>query len=864
MVRSLFVAVFALSSFGGAWAQTEQAEPPVKPPKQESKLVKWVKDQVLSRVTVSGYRRFGYHNHIISGDREAFNIGNYGGLGGQRFTDMGYVRVNGRNVFGALNFEFNIQDSRFEDPQGSRFSIDLQRGPWELNLGDIRGRLLNTNRFTRFDRTLRGVNLAYKAGPLEFRALRTEPRGEARTISLNGNNTAGPYYLQASQIIRGTERIEVDGVLQTFGQDYTIDYDLGAITFINRQSQTAKIIPPTSTIVATYEAFGFQGESGRIEGAGVSYNMGKYGRFGVTALRQVTGGDARVSTRTERFQGFGPASTPYFLQFEPMPGQPIVVRLDGIVQTNGIDYRFDLQNPAIFYFNRFVPSTSTIDVIYVPKPTNNVSGDREALGFDYQIGLGKEGKAGSLTLSQATGKLTNTLLPTSGTARGADLRYRWGKFDLSAGVRDIPDGYVSVETTGFYRNERATDLRLGYTPSPKWAYTTSYLNSSIVNRQSTGAKVTTRFTRAMASVGFTPSAGGSPWTLSHIRTAARNLSGETQIDTTALETSKTFGRLESRLALENQEAHGPLAGSTTGERLRVGLQTLNFRNTYRAHEDWNFNLNTSLSRISSQGKSGIGRDILFGVNYQPDADFSTRLEIADSESGPLSTLGQFNSGYGFGYDGNGFSGGATGGFSAGASDARIVNLSTIWAPNQRLALNGNVGYVRSSGSVSSNTETKMFSFGANYDLGKSNRVSGSIDYSKTDYIDSPFSSSATNISFFLDGSPGRFSYNIGLSSLLAGGNSTFKQDALNYEVLLSYQLASRHNLSFLARNGRTTGYYPQDDNELALTYQYRIWKSLALNFSYRIRDVVNRDPILSTGGYRSRGFDIELAFNFGQ
>src|SRR5690606_39184129 len=130
------------------------------------------------------------------------------------------------------------------------------------------------------------------------------------------------------------------------------------------------------------------------------------------------------------------------------------------------------------------------------------------------------------------------------------------------------------------------------------------------------------------------------------------------------------------------------------------------------------------------------------------------------ESGALSTLGQFNSGYGFGYDGNGFSGGANGGFSAGASDARILNLSTIWAPNQRLALNGNVGYVRSSGSVSSNTETKLFSFGANYDLGKSNRVSGSIDYSKTDYIDSPFSSSATNISFFLDGSPGRFSYNI--------------------------------------------------------------------------------------------------------
>ena len=830
---------------------------------EDSKLIRWVKEQIVNRVTITGYRRLAYHNHVITGDQEAYQIGNYGGLGGRQFTDLGYLRINGTNVLGVLNFEFNIQDSRFEDPQGSKFSLDVRRGPWEANFGDIRGRLLNTNRFTRFDRTLRGASLAYKAGGLEARVLRTEARGEARTISLSGNNTAGPYYLQASQIIRGTERVEVDGVLQVFGQDYSIDYDLGAITFINRQSLTAKIIPPTSTIVASYEAFGFQGDSGRIEGAGVSYNFGQYGRVGVTGLRQVTSGSARLSTRTERFQGFGPASTPYFLQFEPLAGQPIIVRLDGIVQANGVDYRFDPVNPAIFYFNRFVPSTSTIDVIYTPKPTNNVDGDREALGFDYQVGLGKEGKAGTLTLSQATGRLTNTLVPTSGTARGADLRYRWGVFDLAAGVRDIPDGYVSVETTGFSRNERAVDWRLAYTPSPKWSYATSYMNSNAINRQSNGNRFTTRFTKGMASVSFTPSQGGSPWSLSHIRTNGRNLAGETKIDTTALETSKTLGRLTSRFSLENQSAEGPVAG-TPGARQRVGLQTLNVRSSYRAHTDWNFNLNAGLSRVQSQGKSGIGRDLLFGVSYRPDEDFFTRLEISDSESGSIATLGGFNSGYGFGYDGNGFSSGSSSNFAIGASNARVVSLATVWSPNERLALNGNVSHVRTSGSVSSNTETSLLSVGANYDLGRSNRVSASLDHSKTDYIDSPFTSSATNMSLFFDGSPpGRFSYNIGLSSLVSGGNSQFRQDSFNYDVVLSYLLAERHSLSFLARNGRTTGYYPQDDKEMALTYQYKIWKNLALNVSYRIRDVINRDPILSTGAYQSRGFDFELAFNFG-
>jgi len=833
---------------------------------EDSKLVRWVKEQVINRISVTGYRRLGYHSLQISGDREAFEVGNYGGLGGQRFTDLGYLRINGQNVLGALNFEFNIQDSRFEDPQGSKFSIDVRRGPWELNLGDIRGRMLNTNRFARFDRTLRGGSLSYKAGPLEARVLRTEARGEARTITLPGNNTAGPYYLQASQIIRGSERIEVDGVLQVFGQDYSIDYDLGAITFINRQQLTAKIIPPTSTIIASYEAFGFQGDSGRIEGAGVAYSFGKYGRLGVTAMRQVTGGDARLSTRTERFQGFGPASTPYFLQFEPLFGQPIIVRLDGIVQVEGVDYRFDPANRAVFYFNRFVPSTSTIDVIYTPTPTNNVDGDREALGFDYQVGLGKDGKAGTLTFSQATGRLTNTVVPTSGTARGADLRYKWGAFDLSAGIRDIPDGYVSVETTGFNRNERAVDWRLAYTPSPKWSYSTSYLNSNAINRTANSANTfTTRFTRGQAAVSFTPSQGGSPWTLSHIRTQGRNLSGETTIDTSSLETSKTLGRLTSRLSLENQFAEGPVAGSTTGARQKLDLQTLNLRSTYQAHTDWSFNFNAGLSRVNAQGQSGLGRDLLLGLNYRPDEDFFLRFEVADSESGAISTLGGFNSGYGFGYDGNGFSGGATSGFAIGASNSRIASLATIWSPNQRLSLNGNLAFVRTAGSVSSNTETRLLSLGANYDLGQNNRISASLDASDTRYIDSPFTSSATNVSLFFDGSPpGRFSYNVGLASLVSGGNSQFRQDAFNYEILLSYQLASRHSLNFLARNGRTTGYYPQDDEEWGLTYQYRIWKNLALNVSYRIRDVVNRDPSLSSGAYRSRGFDIELAFNFGQ
>jgi hypothetical protein len=132
-------------------------------------------------------------------------------------------------------------------------------------------------------------------------------------------------------------------------------------------------------------------------------------------------------------------------------------------------------------------------------------------------------------------------------------------------------------------------------------------------------------------------------------------------------------------------------------------------------------------------------------------------------------------------------------------------------------------------------------------------------------VDSPLTSRATNLDFFLDGNPpGRFSYRFGASLLLTGGNSEFRQNSHSYEGSLTYRLARRQSVSFIANSGRIRGYYPQDSFNYGVTYQYQIWQSLALNLSYRVRDVNNLDPTLTSGAYRSGGFDLELAFNFGR
>jgi hypothetical protein len=537
----------------------------------------------MQRTTLTGWRRLGYHVRTVTGDLDAFDVSEYGGRGLDRFTDFGYVRATGLKVFGVLNFDLNVQDSRFQDPQANRFSVDYEGGGFFANAGDIRGSLGSVNPHARFERSLTGVQAGYKAGRVEVKAMRSQARGQARTVSIPGNNSAGPYYLQASQIVRGSERILVDGEPQTLGEDYTIDYELGAVNFVNRSTLAAKIIPPTSTIVATYEAFNFGGASGLLEGASASYDTGRTGKVGVTAMRQRSGGSGQGSSRLERFQGFGPPSTPYVLQFEPVSILTVVVRVDGRLQQRDVDYRFDAQNPAVFFMTRFVPSTSTIDVLYTPKGVSTLDGDRSVVGVDYTLPLGR---AGRLVATQTVGESSGGSSPSRGTARSADLRYSIGKLDLGASARDVPIGFVGIETVGFERNERSADLRALYRPAEGVEYDALYRNGSISTRSGTGSGsrlVSSRLTRAEVGYASTP-AGGVPLRLRQARSTGTTPRGVSTVDTTTLGTSYNHGRWTVGLDAVNRVADGPFTVAGAQRRGKVESQGMDLRLNYNGGE----------------------------------------------------------------------------------------------------------------------------------------------------------------------------------------------------------------------------------------------------------------------------------------
>jgi hypothetical protein len=827
----------------------------------------WLDKAILKRIQISGRRTLGVHMHTVSGDQEAFNSLNYFGQGGSRFTDTGHVTLIGNQVLGVLNFNMTLTDDRFRDPQSKRIWLDYKKDGFQVGYGDLTSAsLLNTNDFARYTKTLSGATVGYNKGRFAFKALRTESKSSARTRSLQGGNSTGPYFLGDSQIVNDSEEIKVDGVTMKQGQDYTINYQSGSITFVSR------VIPPTSTILASYETLGFNNTPGVVQGAGLAYDMGKFGRLGLTALEQRTGGGTGLNSRTDRFQGYESATSPYILDFEPLPSRPIIVKVNGILQTLNVDYVFGKdanQNTiySIIFFLRPIPAINEVSVTYTPKPTQTIDGDRRVLGFDYRLPLGN--KQGFIQYSQAMGELQNGVNPLSGTARGIKGEYKLGDYQLRAGWRDVPSSFVGVESRGFNRNEKAVDLGVEYRRKA-WSWGASMVDSDISYRtpMSDGTiKVReSNFANQRAFVGYNPQPGGLQWSLEHNRTQSTYLDSDSKIDTTTLSAAKSFGRLNTRLSLEHQAGVGPISDGIESRQGSLSLDALRLNTDYTTGNGWFFGARASLSQTRADGKAGKGDDLTLNTSYRPGSDpFDFEAVYSQSNSGSLANLGGFQNGTGIGYGNGGYGSGVVGsGFINGASDYRFLQFSPNYRITPKVSLNGRFYQSSNSGIYNSNSETTAYGLGITWDIGNNTVFTSSLDNTATRFRELNIASNSLALDAAIMGNPaGPWSYRLGMNTLISGGANEFSQDSFGFDGFLRFKINRQSNASIQFTAGRTSGYLPQTDNFFGAFYEHQLYGNVSLVGSYKWRNVTNLSSEIFGGAYRSSGFDLELNFNFG-
>ncbi len=848
-------------------------------------------------VSISGRKSLGFHLHDVEGDTSAFRDQNYFGRGGQRITDNTEMTIRVNKFLGFLTMDWRWTNSRFSNPYDARITYTYESPNLLLEWGDITASLGGANPLVGFQRTLKGAMANFQWERNRLRYIRSETKAAARTITIQGNDSAGPYYLQGSQLVDGSERVQVDGVEKRRGEDYTIDYFGGILRF-----RDGMIIPRTSTIVVTYETYAFNSAPNLLEGWRYETSLGRGYNFGFTMLSQQSTTRTALRRRTEQFFGFGAPSVPYDLQFPPLrdANNPVIITVAGAPQTEGVDYYFDPELPYRFYFTRFMPQNLIIQVEYTPRPdpSSTIGGNREVMGVDLTIPLGRVGNVvwyAARSKAQAQG---SNLEATANVATG---RFEFGRLSLSATYREIPAEFISIESVGFRRNERGYQTDLSYRFGTHSNFQASLTRSRVASLNPLSNSFSSSFTDTdiqSYTYTFTPPSGFQ-LTLNRNTNSARTPNSRTEQTRDSVSIARNWSNLNLSLGYEqsNADSFSSLSGGT---RLFYRIRS------WRAQADWRINaqLNLRASAASSdirqsQPASGNNiratntrsRDYTFDVSWRPLSTLSLNYRWRDSDSGmlnlealtprsrqlgsPFPPTGGFpSSPWGAGYNGNGFSSGAPifSGYTYFGVRGKGQDLSIQWTPLDALSFDVQWSQNRSLGDFQTNSFQESLSVGASYM--PLDWLSLVVSWSKQDvrFLTATGSSSNEFLTFGADIGPlRRWTINLNVYAMktrsvfgegFQGGQGDFSQEPVGFSGRVTYDVGRNQNLFAEFQRTNIEGYLPSRDTLFNIGYEYRITRNWAFVLSYRFREQLNLDPQYSQFSYRARSLDASMNWSF--
>ncbi len=828
-------------------------------------FLSWLKSNVLERLHVTGSQTFGLHYQSVDGDEQTYrDQWNYGRQN-DTFTDNRDVYIAGDKVLGVLTFDVHLSNQRYRRPQDDKVMLSYEKKGVKAELGDISASLLNTNELIGFRRAMRGAQIETKIGGLRIKGVYSDIRSSARTISIQGNNSSGPYYLQAGYIVESSVQVQVDGVPQKLGVDFTMNVDAGTITFEN------KVIPPSSTIVVTYETMGANSSRGTIMGGGISYDFGKGISVGLTHVIQDPKISQKLVQTTEEFQGYGPPDTPYFLSSIPDRDFPLTVKVDGILQTEGVDYYFDANNPMVFYFTRFMPSNSVIRVTYTPMPDAGTfgSGKRTVSGVDFGWVFGKPTNGGSLKYSLAQSNLETPKGTQIGTAHAVRLDYKTGRFSISGNYKNIPSNFISIEGVGFNRNEIGTTAQIGYNAGKGFKFTLQGSDAKIGTPtfDGNGLKVVTGKTQQLRFRSeWNPTEDRGLFFEVNQQTGEYDGKGSQGTGFTTGYTQK-LKRFSYEISALNQTVQSHILNNDgTLNTITGTLSGGQISGAYNFGKGISLSSKLGLMNVKTSQDEGTGHVSTTTLNYQPNSKLDMSLSYVDTFSGAVTGIPGFGTGSGYGFNGNGFSGGGFDfGLNSAQSRAKVLALTTRWTPIDSLSFQAQFAKTDSEGNNLTNSKSDVGIISAMWNPSKRTSVHLDVSQSNTQLLNVSGKSKTTMFGIGFDhsfNSHWNIAANYAKTSFGGVGLGEFDQNLDSYDAHLNYYPAKNQRAFIELSHGRTNGYRADLQETFAVGYSYDILPGVALVGMYRIRSLTNFSIDTQNNGYRSAGFDLELQINF--
>jgi len=407
-------------------------------------------------IKVSGHHTLSLRMESISGNSDSYRDEQYYGRGSNGVYNDTDLTIDA-TLFKHLHYQTRISNSLFNNPNDNRVKLDYNTSKFRFEWGDLNAGFQG-NSLIDFNRYLRGMQITSQWAP-QFKStlLYSQTKAETRTITIPGNDSSGPYYVYAGQIVEGSDHVRVDNRDLVKGQDYTLDTYTGELRFLN-----GNIVLQTSTIAVTFESLGYNQTQGSIYGFRTEFAPRKGPQLGLTYVTQQSRGSSGLQTRKQQWLGQIAAGEVLYLDAPADLSKPFQVTLGGLPLQKGVDYLVDANLLNQVRMVQGVPPGAILQIEYVPLNTSPTPGNRSVLGLDGRFSLGKFGAVKTEMALSGLSLLDNNY---SGHAWQVNAELKpLRNLNTNLILRDVSPTFSSIQSPGFNRNERAVELRGDYTP----------------------------------------------------------------------------------------------------------------------------------------------------------------------------------------------------------------------------------------------------------------------------------------------------------------------------------------------------------------------------------------------------------------
>jgi hypothetical protein len=300
--------------------------------------------------------------------------------------------------------------------------------------------------------------------------------------------------------------------------------------------------------------------------------------------------------------------------------------------------------PYRFYFTRFIPQNLIVQVTYtpLPDPGSTIGGDREVIGIDLTLPLGR---VGSLLWNAARSRAQTLGSALEGTAHTLEAKLNFGRLNLNSVYHRIPAEFIGIESVGFRRNETGHRSSLSYQLSRATLFQLNWSQSRVasLNTQQSGFRASFTDTDIRTyTLSHTP-ANGFSVNLTRTQNRATSAVSHNQQTVDTLSIGRNWRNVNLTLGYDRTDAVSRLQGTSGSPTVQTyQVQSL------RARVDWTVSAQLSLqgtaavSQVRHSGSpSGAApsdsraRDFSLNASWRPSDRLEVNYRWSDRDSGTL-------------------------------------------------------------------------------------------------------------------------------------------------------------------------------------------------------------------------------------